>query len=61
MVVWLFIDCVRTGKASMVGALTGVLAGLVAVTPCAGYVPTWAACSSPRRRLDLLRRRALRA
>jgi Amt family ammonium transporter len=27
----------------MVGALTGVLAGLVAVTPCAGYVPTWAA------------------
>jgi Amt family ammonium transporter len=34
---------VRTGKAGMVGALTGVLAGLVAVTPCAGYVPTWAA------------------
>ena len=43
MLVWMFTDWVRTGKASMVGALTGVLAGLVAVTPCAGYVPTWAA------------------
>jgi Amt family ammonium transporter len=41
---WLIIDSRRTGKASMIGALTGVLAGLVAVTPCAGYVPTWAAC-----------------
>jgi len=39
----MFTDWVRTRKASMVGALTGVLAGLVAVTPCAGYVPTWAA------------------
>ena len=44
MGMWLIIDCMRTGKASMIGALTGVLAGLVAVTPCAGYVPTWAAC-----------------
>ena len=43
MLVWMFTDWVRIGKASMVGALTGVLAGLVAVTPCAGYVPTWAA------------------
>ena len=43
MVVWMFTDWVRTGKASMVGSLTGVLAGLVAVTPCAGFVPTWAA------------------
>ena len=43
MIVWLFTDWVRTGKVSMVGSLTGVLAGLVAVTPCAGYVPTWAA------------------
>jgi len=43
MVVWMFTDWVRVGKASMVGSLTGVLAGLVAVTPCAGFVPTWAA------------------
>jgi ammonia channel protein AmtB len=33
MVVWMFTDWVRTGKVSMVGSLTGVLAGLVAVTP----------------------------
>ncbi len=44
MMMWLAIDWARTGKASMVGCLTGVLAGLVAVTPCAGFVPTWAAC-----------------
>ena len=44
MMMWLAIDWVRTGKAGMVGGLTGVLAGLVAVTPCAGFVPTWAAC-----------------
>ncbi len=57
MGMWLIIDCVRTGKASMVGALTGVLAGLVAVTPCAGYVPTWAACFiSLVAGADLLRR-----
>jgi Amt family ammonium transporter len=43
MVVWMLTDWVRTGKVSMVGSLTGVLAGLVAVTPCAGFVPTWAA------------------
>jgi Amt family ammonium transporter len=43
MLVWMLTDWVRTRKAGMVGALTGVLAGLVAVTPCAGYVPTWAA------------------
>lgn len=43
MIMWLAIDWARTGKASMVGAMTGVLAGLVAITPCAGFVPTWAA------------------
>jgi len=44
MMMWLAIDWARTGKASMVGGLTGVLAGLVGVTPCAGFVRTWAAC-----------------
>lgn len=43
MVVWMLADWMRTRKVSMVGSLTGVLAGLVAVTPCAGFVPTWAA------------------
>ena len=44
MLMWLAIDWARTGKASMVGGLTGGLAGLVGVTACAGFVPTWAAC-----------------
>ena len=44
MLMWLAIDWARTGKASIVGALTGGLAGLVGVTACAGFVPTWAAC-----------------
>jgi Amt family ammonium transporter len=44
MLMWLAIEWARTGKMSMVGALTGALAGLVGVTACAGFVPTWAAC-----------------
>jgi ammonium transporter, Amt family len=43
MCVWLLFDWIRTRKAGMVGALTGVLAGLVAVTPGAGFLPTWGA------------------
>ena len=42
---WLLIDWARQGKPGMVGAVTGMLAGLVAVTPCAGFVPTWAAAT----------------
>lgn len=45
LLVWLLIDWARQGKPGMVGALTGMLAGLVAVTPCAGFVPSWAACT----------------
>ena len=44
MLMWMAIDWARTGKVSMVGALTGALAGLVGVTASAGFVPTWAAC-----------------
>ena len=43
MVTWLFLSWIVDKRPSMVGALTGILAGLVAVTPAAGYVPTWAA------------------
>ncbi len=43
MCTWLFITWARSGKPSLVGALTGAVAGLACVTPCAGYVPTWAA------------------
>ena len=38
MITWLFLSWVVDKRPSMVGALTGVLAGLVAITPAAGYV-----------------------
>jgi Amt family ammonium transporter len=40
---WMFIDVLRQGKPTMIGACTGVVAGLVAITPAAGFVPVWAA------------------
>ncbi|MFA6992373.1 MAG: ammonium transporter [Candidatus Gracilibacteria bacterium] len=43
MVTWLLLSWIVDGRPSMVGALTGVLAGLVAITPAAGYVEPWAA------------------
>jgi ammonium transporter, Amt family len=38
LVVWTLLDLRRTGKATAVGAATGIVVGLVAVTPAAGYV-----------------------
>jgi Amt family ammonium transporter len=43
MCTWLAISWRHDGKPSLVGALTGAVAGLACVTPCAGYIPTWAA------------------
>ena len=43
MVTWLFLSWIVDKRPSIVGALTGVLAGLVAITPAAGYVEPWAA------------------
>lgn len=43
MVVWLLISWKHEGKPSLVGALTGAVAGLATITPCAGYVRPWAA------------------
>jgi ammonium transporter, Amt family len=43
MVTWLLITWARDGKPSLVGALTGAVAGLACVTPAAGYIPIWAA------------------
>jgi Amt family ammonium transporter len=43
MCTWLFIAWRREGKPSLVGAFTGAVAGLACITPCAGYVPSWAA------------------
>ncbi len=38
LVVWTLLDLFRTGKATAVGAATGIVVGLVAVTPAAGFV-----------------------
>jgi Amt family ammonium transporter len=38
MVAWLFLSWMVDKRPSMVGALTGAVAGLVAITPAAGYV-----------------------
>jgi ammonium transporter, Amt family len=43
MITWLFVAWQREKKPSMVGALTGAVAGLATITPCAGYVEPWAA------------------
>ncbi len=40
---WLIPERIRHGKASSIGAATGAVAGLVAVTPAAGFVEPWAA------------------
>ncbi len=42
MCTWLAVSWWKTGKPSLVGAFTGAVAGLACITPCAGYVPTWA-------------------
>ena len=38
LVVWTFLDVVRSGKPTAVGAATAIVVGLVAVTPAAGFV-----------------------
>ena len=38
LVVWTLLDYVRTGRATAVGAATGIVVGLVAITPAAGFV-----------------------
>jgi Amt family ammonium transporter len=43
MCTWLAITWWKNGKPSLIGAFTGAVAGLACITPCAGYVPTWAA------------------
>ena len=39
---WMFIDMVNDKKTTLVGASTGLVLGLVAITPGAGFVPIWA-------------------
>src|ERR687898_1840904 len=38
LVVWVLLDYLRTGRATAVGAATGIVVGLVAITPAAGFV-----------------------
>src|SRR5689334_20441776 len=43
LAVWTLLDYFRTGRATAVGAATGIVVGLVAVTPAAGFVSPAAA------------------
>ena len=38
---WMLLDVLHGGKPTLVGAATGLVVGLVAITPGAGFVPIW--------------------
>ncbi|MBB6715366.1 ammonium transporter [Clostridium gasigenes] len=39
---WILIEKIKNGKPTLLGAATGAVVGLVAITPAAGFVPIWA-------------------
>ena len=41
-IAWLVIEWSRERKPKLIGLLTGSIAGLATITPCAGFVPVWA-------------------
>ncbi|MFZ1922230.1 MAG: ammonium transporter [Xanthobacteraceae bacterium] len=43
LLVWTLMDKMAYGKPSVLGAVNGMIAGLVGITPCAGYVDGWGA------------------
>ena len=43
MLTWILIDKLKTGKPTILGALSGAITGLAAITPAAGYVNVTAA------------------
>ncbi len=43
MLSWILVERVRVRKPTLVGACTGLVAGLVGITPAAGFVEPWAA------------------
>lgn len=43
MLTWMLIEVIRERKPTLVGASTGLVIGLVAITPGAGFVPIWSA------------------
>ena len=42
LLTWMLIEVIREGKPTLEGASTGLVIGLVAITPGAGFVPVWA-------------------
>jgi Amt family ammonium transporter len=40
---WIFVEWIRTGKPSVLGAISGCVAGLVAITPASGFVQPFSA------------------
>jgi Amt family ammonium transporter len=38
MIAWVILDTINVGKPTVLGAITGAVAGLVAITPAAGFV-----------------------
>ena len=42
MLGWMLVERIDTGKCTLLGACSGAVAGLVAITPGAGYVEVWA-------------------
>jgi len=42
MLSWMLIERITSGKPTLVGASTGLVIGLVSITPGAGFVPIWA-------------------
>src|SRR5271157_3679074 len=43
LLVWTLLDKIAYGKPSVLGAVNGMIAGLVAITPAAGFVDGWGA------------------
>lgn len=40
---WMIVERIKVGKPTLVGGATGLVAGLVVITPAAGFVEPWAA------------------
>lgn len=40
---WVVVEWIREGRPKLLGLLTGSIAGLATITPCAGFVPLWSA------------------
>ncbi len=43
LISWVIVDYLKTGKPTLLGAISGAIAGLVAITPAAGFVTVQAA------------------